>query len=267
MGGATQPTHNHRQAGEKERWQMRFAQTAEDHCRFSRHCQWHAHLRRASQHLNMRGLHRLHPLIRPRAASSFLPSSPLVACFSSLAASPSAGAASAAPSLPAGGSAVGAGGGAAAAPSVDLFYDPRLNLGRRAREVFARVDSRPPSPSLQDRGYLYGLTAEDMASASDAVKRALSTRTGDLKALKRFKTAQIVQSVGGRSQNSGSSLVQGEPFFKDTCCPCTRLRARACSLSLSLSLSHTHKYTHLHPSHAAYGAHKGPYAARGQEQS
>ena len=31
MGGATQPTHNHRQAGEKERWQMRFAQTAEDH--------------------------------------------------------------------------------------------------------------------------------------------------------------------------------------------------------------------------------------------
>lgn len=25
MGGATQPTHNHRQAGEKERWQMRYA--------------------------------------------------------------------------------------------------------------------------------------------------------------------------------------------------------------------------------------------------
>ena len=39
MGGATQPTHNHRQAGEKERWQMRFAQTAEDHCQW--HSDWH----------------------------------------------------------------------------------------------------------------------------------------------------------------------------------------------------------------------------------
>ena len=107
-----------------------------------------------------------------------------------------------------------------------LFYDPRLRLSHRQRDVFARLDSLPPRAPLQDHGYLYGLTAGDLGSASEAVRRALSTRTSDLEGLRRFKTAQIVQAVGGSAGNSGSSRVQGEWLLQPSAGWRARVKAR-----------------------------------------
>ena len=91
----------------------------------------------------------------------------------------------------------------------DLFYDPSITLSRRQREVFTRVEDVPPAPPLDDHGFLYGLKGSDVSALSDAVKRALSTRTGSLEDLKQFKTAQMIERLGGDARNSGASRVQG----------------------------------------------------------
>lgn len=91
----------------------------------------------------------------------------------------------------------------------DLFYDPSITLSRRQREVFTRVEDVPPAPPMDDHGFLYGLKGSDVSALSDAVKRALSTRTGSLEDLKQFKTAQMIERLGGNARNSGASRVQG----------------------------------------------------------
>jgi hypothetical protein len=154
-------------------------------------------------------MHSLHPLIRPRPSALLALPSLLCRCLASAA---SASATAPSPASAPTGAAVDA-----------LFYDPRLRLSHRQRDVFARLDSLPPRAPLQDHGYLYGLTAGDLGSASEAVRRALSTRTSDLEGLRRFKTAQIVQAVGGSAGNSGSSRVQGEWLLQ----PSAGWRARA----------------------------------------
>jgi hypothetical protein len=146
-------------------------------------------------------LHRLHPLIRQRPGAS----APARLLSAVAAGAPPPAPAAAARAPPASSSAAAA----AAAAGPDLFYDPALRLSRRQRDVFARLDSVPRPPPQADHGFQYGLTAQDLAGASEPVRRALSTRTGNLECLRRFRTAQIVEAVGGSAANSGASRVQG----------------------------------------------------------
>ena len=90
-----------------------------------------------------------------------------------------------------------------------VFYDPKITLSRRQREVFSSMNKITPTPSFEDHGYLYGLKESDLVNSSDAVKRVLSTRVGSLVDLKQFRAAQIIEKVGGSPVNSGASRVQG----------------------------------------------------------
>jgi hypothetical protein len=91
-----------------------------------------------------------------------------------------------------------------------LFYDPTITLSRRQRQVFARPEDEPALPAVREHGWLYGLSDADMEGRSEAVRRALSTRTGSQADLKAFLTAETVKRYQGEALDSGSSKVQGE---------------------------------------------------------
>ena len=91
-----------------------------------------------------------------------------------------------------------------------IFYSPDVSLSRRQQTVFARLEDAPPLAAAPDHGYLYGLTAADVAGASEAVRRALSTRTGSLADMRKFRAADIVKRFGATETDSGASRVQGE---------------------------------------------------------
>jgi hypothetical protein len=92
----------------------------------------------------------------------------------------------------------------------ELFHNPSIRLTRRQKQIFSRVADEPELPAIAESGYQYGLTAEDLEGRSEAVKRALSTRTADIAAQRAFHTAQIVKRYGTAELDTGSSRVQRE---------------------------------------------------------
>ena len=96
----------------------------------------------------------------------------------------------------------------------DMFYSPDVSLSRRQQTVFARLEDAPPLAAAPDHGFLYGLSAADVAGASEAVRRALSTRTGSLEDMRKFRAADIVKRFGATETDTGASRVQGACFRK-----------------------------------------------------
>lgn len=91
----------------------------------------------------------------------------------------------------------------------NMFYDESVQLSRRQQTVFSRLDDAPPLPPAADHGYLHGFSADDLASSSDAVRRALSTRTGAQSDLRSFRTADTVRRFGATPRDTGATRVQG----------------------------------------------------------
>lgn len=90
-----------------------------------------------------------------------------------------------------------------------MFYSPDVRLSRRQQTVFSRLEDMPRVAPAPDHGFLYGLTAAEVSSASESVRRALSTRTGSQADMRRFRAADVITRFGASPRDSGSSRVQG----------------------------------------------------------
>jgi hypothetical protein len=99
---------------------------------------------------------------------------------------------------------------ASAARIERMFYRP-VSLTAREEQVFSRVDDEPALPLVADHGLLYGTTAAALAGRSVLVTRALSTRTGNVEAMRVFQRAELLRKFApaGRPFDTGSSRVQG----------------------------------------------------------
>jgi hypothetical protein len=99
---------------------------------------------------------------------------------------------------------------ASAARIERMFYRP-VSLTAREEQVFSRVDDEPALPLVADHGLLYGTTAAALAGRSALVARALSTRTGNVEAMRVFQRAELLRKFApaGRPFDTGSSRVQG----------------------------------------------------------
>jgi small subunit ribosomal protein S15 len=85
-----------------------------------------------------------------------------------------------------------------------------MALSFAEKTVFARVEDEPPLPPIADHGFLYGITEAELeaAGAPEVVRRALSTRTGSISAVRKFRTAELVARFGAGEADTGSSRVQ-----------------------------------------------------------
>lgn len=89
-----------------------------------------------------------------------------------------------------------------------MFYSPSVKLTRRQKQVFARAEDEPPTPAAADHGLLYGLRETEVAKRSGMVQKALSTRTGSVADVRKFRKAEIVKKFGLSPLDSGNSRVQ-----------------------------------------------------------
>ena len=94
-----------------------------------------------------------------------------------------------------------------------IFYDARVaaSLTPRQRTVFeslATAGSDVPAALLADHGFLYGADADELAGRSEAVRRALSTRTGSTRDQLAFRKAELLRKYGRDAADSGASRVQ-----------------------------------------------------------
>jgi small subunit ribosomal protein S15 len=89
-----------------------------------------------------------------------------------------------------------------------MFYDADLKLSRRQKQVFARIDDEPPLRTPAEHGLLYGLQGKDVEDRSPMVARAVSTRTGNVASLRKFRKAELVKKFGLSPLDTGNSRVQ-----------------------------------------------------------
>lgn len=74
-----------------------------------------------------------------------------------------------------------------------------LSLFREEGEAMGRIE---------DHGYMYGITEEEIEGCSDAVKRAMSTHTAGVTEARRFRIKQVVDKFKLAEFDTGSSRVQ-----------------------------------------------------------
>ena len=91
----------------------------------------------------------------------------------------------------------------------------------------------PPMKRVEDHGYLYGITEEEIAGCSEAVKRALSTHTAGVAESRRFRLKQVVDKFKLAEFDTGSSRVQGEFVRPTTTTPHLDHVLPECTWSLS----------------------------------
>lgn len=70
-----------------------------------------------------------------------------------------------------------------------------------------RVEGEPLQ-RIDDHGYMYGITEEDLEGCSDAVRRAVSTHVAGVPEAKRFRLSQVVDKFKLAEFDTGSSRVQ-----------------------------------------------------------
>ena len=116
---------------------------------------------------------------------------------------------------------------AAARRIAGIYYDPRVasRLTARERQVWGSLEDEPPTELMADHGLLYGTSAasleahlaritaaagggEAVTTAAAMVRRALSTRTGNVAAVSSFRKAEILKKFAGKPHDTGSSRVQ-----------------------------------------------------------
>jgi hypothetical protein len=108
-----------------------------------------------------------------------------------------------------------------------VFYDPAVatRLTKRQRQVYTRAEDEPPMPLMADHGFLYQTSAEELKAhleqlvkesdnteaatvAAEMVRRALSTRTGNIKEVMSFRKAELLRKFAGKPFDTGASRVQ-----------------------------------------------------------
>lgn len=89
-----------------------------------------------------------------------------------------------------------------------LMPERAQTLTKRQRQVYERPEDLPVSPSLRDHGYLYGLEERHLEGRSDAVRRALSTRTANTQGALKFRRSELVRKFAPEASSTGSSVVQ-----------------------------------------------------------
>lgn len=99
-----------------------------------------------------------------------------------------------------------------AAPShvTTMFHDPETasRLTKRQRQVYETPEDLPTLPSVKDHGYLYGFKEEHLAGRSEAVRRALSTRTGNIRGSLTFRRSELLRKFASDPFNTGEPVVQ-----------------------------------------------------------
>ena len=100
--------------------------------------------------------------------------------------------------------------GAAPSHVTSMFHNPdtAARLTKRQRQVYETPDDLPTLPSIKDHGYLYGFTSKHLEGRSEAVKRALSTRTGNIKGSLTFKRSELLRKFASDPFNTGEPVVQ-----------------------------------------------------------
>lgn len=111
----------------------------------------------------------------------------------------------------------------------------------------------PPLARIEDHGYLYGITEEELEGCSEAVRRAVSTHTAAVRDARRFRLQQVVEKFKLAEFDTGSSRVQGacgKPCQAARDCWLSSLAVVAPSLPCSRGAHRAHQLHDLAPARA-----------------
>lgn len=90
-------------------------------------------------------------------------------------------------------------------PQVQVYPD---QAGRTVAEKQLFPTEHDALPRVQDHGFLYFTSAEELANRSPMVQKALSTRTATLHDMRRFRKHQLINKFKTHTFDTGSSRVQ-----------------------------------------------------------
>jgi small subunit ribosomal protein S15 len=87
-------------------------------------------------------------------------------------------------------------------------YPSRL-LTTRQMQLFIRDDIEGAQlPPLPDHGFKYGITKEEVEDKSEAVQRAVSTRTASISEMRTFRRGALVDKFATKNHDTGANRVQ-----------------------------------------------------------